>query len=138
MTYWIVWNNAKTEGFATTDQQLAYEVRKSSDTNCFNANGERSNVAVEFCNQWGGEDCTTEEVPTMQPYIVEGLRALRLHHWQAVLNLRSYAADADMRKSDSKHYNKRADFHLTQVQLLNDFFPIGDTAERDNDNATNL
>ena len=67
---------------------------------------------------------------------LEGLRALRLYHWQAVLRLRSYAADADMRKSDSEHYNKRANFHLKQVQLLNDFFPIGDTAEHDN--ATNL
>lgn len=138
MTHWIVWNNAKTEGFATTDQQLAYEVRKGAGSNCFTSDGMYAPVAVEFINKWGDEDCTTEEVPTMQPYIVEGLRALRLYHWQAVLRLRSYAADADMRKSDSEHYNKRANFHLTQVQLLNDFFPIGDTAERDNDNATNL
>lgn len=63
---------------------------------------------------------------------LEGLRALRLYHWQVALRLRAYAADADMRKSDSEHYNKRANFHLTQVQLLNDFFPIGDTAEHDN------
>lgn len=138
MSHFIVWNKDKTEGFVTVDQALAYEVRKSADTNCFTQGGEYSPVAVAFCDRWGDEDCTTEEVPTMQPYIVAGLRALRLYHWQAVLNLRSYAADADMRKSDSKHYNKRADFHLTQVQLLNDFFPIGDTAERDNDNATNI
>jgi hypothetical protein len=127
LTHWIVWNNAKTEGFATTDQQLAYEVRKCAETNCCG-----NELALMFCHKWGDEDCTTEEVPTMQPYIVEGLRALRLHHWQAVLRLREYAADADMRKSDSEHYNKRANFHLTQVQLLNDFFPIGDTAEHDN------
>ena len=67
------------------------------------------------------------------PALLEGLRDLRLYHWQAVLRLRVYAADVDMRKSDSEHYNKRANFHLSQVQLLNDFFPIGDTAERDND-----
>lgn len=67
-----------------------------------------------------------------------GLRALRLYHYQAMLRLRTYAADADMRDSDSKHYNKRANFHLGFVQTLNEFFPIGDTAERDNDNATNL
>lgn len=68
----------------------------------------------------------------LPPALIEGLRALRLWHWQAVLRLRVYAADADMRKSDSEHYNKRANFHLMQVQLLNDFFPIGDTAEHDN------
>lgn len=71
----------------------------------------------------------------LKPEVVDGLRDLRLYHWQAVLRLRTYA---DMRKSDSEHYHKRANFHLGQVQLLNEFFPIGDTAERDNDNAPNL
>jgi hypothetical protein len=64
----------------------------------------------------------------------DALRALRLHHYQAMLRLRSYADDADMRKSDSQHYNKRANVHLGFVQTLNEFFPIDDTAERDNDN----
>lgn len=67
---------------------------------------------------------------------LDGMRALRLWHWQAVVRLRTYGDDADMRKSDSEHYNKRADWHLTQVQLLNDFFPIGDTAEHDNETNT--
>ena len=133
MTHWIVWNNAKTEGFATTDQQLAYEVRNGTS-----GNYSTSNAAEQFGISHAAGGCTTEEVPTMQPYIVEGLRALRLYHWQTVLRLRSYAADADMRKSDSEHYNKRANFHMTQVQLLNDFFPVGDDVTKDADNATNL
>lgn len=133
MTHWIVWNNAKTEGFATTDQQLAYEVRKGTS-----GNYSTSNAAEQFGISHAASGCTTEEVPTMQPYIVEGLRNLRLYHWQAVLRLRRYAKDCEARRSDADHYNKRAVFHLTQVQLLNDFFPIGDTAERDNENATNL
>jgi len=66
--------------------------------------------------------------------MLEGLRKLRLHHWQTALKLRAYGQTPGMRKSDTKHYDKKADFHLTQVQLLNNFFPIGDTAEKD-DNA---
>ena len=58
--YWIVWNADKTEGFITEDQQLAYEVRKSSDTNCFDYNGRRSDVAIAFCGAWGDQDCTME------------------------------------------------------------------------------
>ena len=58
--YWIVWNADRTEGFITEDQQLAYEVRKSSDTNCFDYNGRRSDVAIAFCDAWGDQDCTME------------------------------------------------------------------------------
>lgn len=58
--HFIVWNHDKTEGFVTTDQQLAYEVRKSADSNCWTADGEYSPVGVAFCNRWGNEDCTME------------------------------------------------------------------------------
>lgn len=62
MKYFIVWNEAKTEGFVTPDAQLAYEVRKSSDTNCFDADGNRSDVGLAFCDRWYEDNCTTEEV----------------------------------------------------------------------------
>lgn len=62
MKYFIVWNEGKTEGFVTPDGQLAYEVRKSSDTNCFDENGNRSDVAVAFCDRWYNDNCTIEEV----------------------------------------------------------------------------
>jgi hypothetical protein len=154
MSHFIVWNKDKTEGFATVDQALAYEVRKSADTNCFTQGGEYSPVAVAFCDRWGDEDCTTEEVPTMQPYIVEGLRALRLHHWKGVLEFSKRIAHYEarlakcipgfltvhqLRLNEALEHSRRVhSFQMKQVQLLNDFFPIGDTAERDNDNATNL
>lgn len=66
----IVWNADKTEGFVTTDRQLAYEVRKSSDTNCFDFEGRRSDVGIAFCDAWGDGDCTME--PLITP---EDLRA---------------------------------------------------------------
>lgn len=60
----IVWNADKTEGFVTTDRQLAYEVRKSSDTNCFDFNGRRSDAGIAFCEAWGEGDCTMEPLIT--------------------------------------------------------------------------
>lgn len=63
--YWIVWNADKTEGFITEDRQLAYEVRKSSDTNCFDHNGRRSDVAIAFCEAWGDQDCTMERITVL-------------------------------------------------------------------------
>ena len=54
---YIVWNNDKTEGFITLDKQLAYEVRKSADSNCYDKEGNLSEVAVAFCNVWGDKTC---------------------------------------------------------------------------------
>jgi hypothetical protein len=62
MTYYIVWNESKTEGFATVDSQLAYEVRKGSDTNCFDADGNRSDTGIAFIEAWGDDNCTIEQV----------------------------------------------------------------------------
>lgn len=62
MAHFIVWNEAKTEGFVTTDKQLAYEVRKGSSSNCYDGNGIRSDVGIAFCNAWVNDDCTMEEV----------------------------------------------------------------------------
>lgn len=61
MTYWIVWNEAKTEGFATTDEQLAYEVRKGATSNCF-TDGDRSDVGIAFADRWVDDNCTIEQV----------------------------------------------------------------------------
>jgi len=62
MKVFIVWNEAKTEGFVTIDKQLAYEVRKSADTNCYNAKGERSDVAVAFIERWFEDNCAMQEI----------------------------------------------------------------------------
>lgn len=60
MTKYIVWNEAKTEGFITTDKQLAYEVRKSAETNCYDKDGNFSIVAKQFCERWVDDSCTIE------------------------------------------------------------------------------
>lgn len=62
MKYFIVWNELKTEGFVTDDEQLAYEVRKSADTNCVDKDYCLSQVAVAFCHRWCDDNCTMEEV----------------------------------------------------------------------------
>lgn len=58
--YFIVWNESKTEGFITTDEQLAYEVRKSAVDNCFDKDGRCSTVGQAFCEAWAQDNCTTE------------------------------------------------------------------------------
>lgn len=74
--------------------------------------------------------------------MLDRLRALRLWHWQGVLYRRKQAEWYVKREQDGKcshnqaavaieWANKQADFHLLQVQALNDFFPLGDTAEND-------
>ena len=62
---------------------------------------------------------------------VAGLRALRLYHYLAMVQLRAYANDDALEPNHRKHYNKRANVHLGFVQTLNDYFEIGDTAEGD-------
>lgn len=71
----IVWNAARTEGFATTDEQLAYEVRKSADSNCYHIDGEPSPVAREFCERWFPGTCTTQDV-TAYDALVTALRLI--------------------------------------------------------------
>lgn len=71
----IVWNEAKTEGFATTDHQLAYEVRKGSVGNCHHEDGTLSHLAVEFCGLTENENYSIEEVEE-SVILEDGPRAL--------------------------------------------------------------
>ena len=66
-TVYIAWNEARTQGFATTDYQLAYEARKGSDSNCFDQDGRRSDLAVTFCDVTGDENCTIETIHQIVP-----------------------------------------------------------------------
>ena len=68
------------------------------------------------------------------------LRALRLWHWEGVLYRRNAAKFYEDEKSKTNKekaadcalwQNEQANFHLKQVQLLNSFFEVGDTAEHD-------
>jgi hypothetical protein len=61
-TLYIVWNEARTEGFATFDKGLAYEVRKSAGGNCFTADGRESHVGRVFCETWYEDNCTIETI----------------------------------------------------------------------------
>lgn len=61
MLYFIVWNESKTEGFITTDEQLAYEVRKSAYSNCVDKEGRHSPVAEAFCDYWYEDNCSIQQ-----------------------------------------------------------------------------
>lgn len=68
------------------------------------------------------------------------LRALRLWHWQGVMYRRNAqrfyedrakSPNTPKAKENAEWQERQANFHMKQVQLLNDFFPVGDTAEID-------
>lgn len=64
------------------------------------------------------------------------LRALRLWHWQKFLHFREHEIKFKVEFPISSNDCKiLADFHIKQVQLLNDFFPVDDTAEKDNETS---
>ena len=81
---YIVWNAVRTEGFVTVDKHLAYEARKGSDTNCFDADGRRSDLAVKFCELTGDEDCITQ---VLDPACITPLSADELMLTLYVLNV---------------------------------------------------
>lgn len=63
MKGFLVLNEDKTEGFFTTNEALAYEVRKSSESNCFNSKtGEWSSVGAKFCDAWSQDSCSTQVI----------------------------------------------------------------------------
>lgn len=88
MKIYIVWNEAKTEGYATTEHQLAYEVRKGSDTNCHHeATGEQATIAVAFCEAYADQNCTIEEIKydhSIDPNWKETVRAEQLRVGRAL------------------------------------------------------
>lgn len=51
--FFIVWNKDRSEGFVTSDPQLAYEVRKCATTNCYTEEGHFSVVGQVFAEAWG-------------------------------------------------------------------------------------
>lgn len=59
---YIVWNEAKDEGYVTFDKSVAYEARKGAESNCFNVNGKRMKLAQSFCRETETEGCTIEEI----------------------------------------------------------------------------
>jgi hypothetical protein len=69
-------------------------------------------------------------VPTVAPEQLAQVRELRLWHWMRVVQNRHLAQRAAS-GTMIREYNLQADQHLKFVQVLNDFFPIGDTAEQD-------
>lgn len=63
MKAYIVWNDAKTEGYITFDYQVAYEARKGADSNCFDIEGNQMKLAQAFCEVISSEqNCTIQEI----------------------------------------------------------------------------
>lgn len=62
MKAFIVWNEAKTEGYVTFDAQVAHEARKGAESNCFDAEGNQMKLAQAFCELTGVENCTIQEI----------------------------------------------------------------------------
>jgi hypothetical protein len=72
---------------------------------------------------------------------LERLRELRLWHWEQALHCRAesqafaklakVSASAKACNSMAGNWHEKANLHVKFVQTLNDFFPVGDTAEND-------
>lgn len=69
--------------------------------------------------------------------LMQDVRGLRLWHWVQMINRRNLAEGATMKYFKDLD-NRFADFHLKQVQTLNMFFPVGDTAEQDHAKHPNM
>lgn len=76
----------------------------------------------------------------VEPMLRDRLRTIRLWHWQMAMKHRKAETDlielkakrgGSSLKSCIKTYADAANLHLTAVQTLNEFFEIGDTAEKD-------
>lgn len=80
----------------------------------------------------------------LDPQSAAEMRNLRLHHWKSVLVYRKKQEQYDYEAmecrdkytkarlaADMQKFKDIANFHLGVVQLLNQFFPIGDYAEYD-------
>jgi hypothetical protein len=59
---YIVWNAARTEGYITFDQQVAYEARKGAESNCFDEDGTQMKLAQAFCNIYSCTESATKQV----------------------------------------------------------------------------
>ncbi len=68
---------------------------------------------------------------------IQDVRELRLWHWSRVLAERLNEKTA-IGITISMIFKERANFHLRQVQTLNMFFPVGDTAEKDYEKYPNI
>ena len=65
---YIVWNNDRTEGYVTFDEQVAYEARKGAQSNCFDPNGTQMKLAQAFCEVYShDEDCTRQTIVISEP-----------------------------------------------------------------------
>ena len=58
----VVWNEARTEGYVTFDKQVAYEARKGAESNCFDSNGTQMHLAQAFCEVTGIQNCTVQKI----------------------------------------------------------------------------
>jgi hypothetical protein len=66
---------------------------------------------------------------------LSSVRELRAWHWREVTRNRGHQIRYEKMggsEARAKMHRKIADFHLKAVQTLNEFFAVGDTAEKDN------
>lgn len=82
------------------------------------------------------------DVPTVEPRQLENLRHIRLHHWRLCEKHRRAGNDIAGRYTGNEDDSTALDFHRSLseyhrkiVYALNDFFPAGDTADKDARNA---
>ena len=67
-TAYIVWNEARNEGYVTFDRGVAYEARKSAGSNCFDADGTQMHLAQAFCELTGQQNNTVQVIEMVSEF----------------------------------------------------------------------
>jgi hypothetical protein len=83
-------------------------------------------------------ECTEGLVEALRKVLTDALprlRELRLWHWQQAMECRAKGKMAREARTPMPSFDDRANQHIKFVQTLNDFFPMGDNAERDAENS---
>lgn len=81
-------------------------------------------------------------VESLSPVVRQSLRELRLWHYRQLAKERNQAEITErqilnLTDEERRGVHRLANHHLKAVQTLNSFFPeVGDTAEKDNQNAS--
>lgn len=140
----IVWNESGEECVGFSDAADARFAAGGRPPAFHNISG-LSDLA-EYFREGYSQGATLENVVAVGAEGIEGLRQLRLHHWNCAIQLTPHIdrhVNRDLSCASVKQVERNSDTlsrlqqikarHLNFVQFLNDFFEIGDTAEKDAD-----
>lgn len=135
----VVWNEAGDECVGFTDPADARYAATGKDLTGMGV----SAIADSFYELHEGDAVRLEDVVVVGAEGLESIRKVRLYHWNCAIEVTAHMGRIELKPPPTSRHNtwvrkntmfhlKRAHAtHMTFVQILNQFFDIGDTAEKD-------